>query len=640
MIRNLLLLVSTLQGPMAPLPRLPLPRPFPGAQSVAANDNHVAGGTLANGVLTLRLDVVDGAWKPEGENDHEVPILAFAESGGKLLTPGPLLRVRQGTEVHVILTNRTDSVLTIGGLRPRAFPGTDTVMLAKRGTREVRYRLTTPGTYFYWGALGTKSWEDRLWYDGSLNGAIVVDPPGGSTEDHIFVIAEWFHPYPDRIFESALVINGKAFPHTERLHLIQGDSTHFRVINTLTFPHPMHLHGFYYRVTARGVWNKDRPIAPAMQPLINTDLLPSGGTLSLAFLPTTPGNWLFHCHFAFHMDHDASLIGVPKDSAEMAMQAAHPVPAAMQEHNMRGLVLGIHVAPRPGYVEANPPNARALRLLVQRETGRLIGKSPATGFYLQKGDSVPPANTVQIPLVLELTRGEPVRITVVNTLDEPTGVHWHGLEIESFPDGVANWSGMGSHIFPPIAPHDSFIAAFTPPRSGTFPIHSHLNERNQILGGMYGTIIVSDKPRDLKHDHLVVVGGGGPDIFRELESPYAMVNGAYFPRPIELSVGETHRFRIVSIHPDWPVEFTLRNDSTTARWRAVAKDGHDMAPVQATMRLAHVVMGPGETADFELTPRTPGEWRLEVRSDGGGGFYISQPVKVLAAKKVVAGRGS
>ena len=49
-----------------------------------------------------------------------------------------------------------------------------------------------------------------------------------------------------------MVINGKAFPYTERLELQQGDSTRFRVLNTLPAFHPMHLHGFYYRVVARG----------------------------------------------------------------------------------------------------------------------------------------------------------------------------------------------------------------------------------------------------------------------------------------------------------------------------------------------------------------------------------------------------
>ena len=183
----------------------------------------------------------------------------------------------------------------------------DTLTIAAGQTRELRYRLDKPGTYFYWGAFGGTTFDDRLWKDSQLNGAIIVDPPGGSTDDHIFVVSEWFHPYDDdRPFEVVSVINGKAFPYTERLTLQQGDSTRFRVFNTIALFHPMHLHGFYYRVLARGSWDKDGPIAPALQPLLNTDLLPPGGTLTLAFVPTTPGNWLFHCHFSFHMDDDVT----------------------------------------------------------------------------------------------------------------------------------------------------------------------------------------------------------------------------------------------------------------------------------------------------------------------------------------------
>ena len=81
----------------------------------------------------------------------------------------------------------------------------------------------------------------------------------------------------------------------------------------------------------------------------------------------------------------------------------------------------------------------------------------------------------------------------------------------------------------PIAPNDSFVAEFTPPRSGTFPYHSHLNERHQINSGMYGAIIVTDKPRDLTRDHLIVAGGGGPELMSKIESPFALVNGRRFP---------------------------------------------------------------------------------------------------------------
>ena len=235
--------------------------------------------------------------------------------------------------------------------------------------------------------------------------------------------------------------------------------------------------------------------------------------------------------------------------------------------------------------------------------------------------------------MLELTRGQPVRIVVKNQLAEPTSVHWHGLEIESFPDGVPHWSGLGSRVYTQIAPRDSFVAEFVPPRAGTFPYHSHFNDRLQMLSGMYGALIVVDRPRDLVHDHLIVVGGGGAAIEAKRETPFALVNGRESPSPLRLTVGETHRLRIVSIHPDWAVRFTLRNDLVTARWRAIAKDGADLPRALATFRPAHVVMGPGETADFEFTPTTPGRWRLDVASEGPG-WQIPLAVIVEAKARV------
>jgi FtsP/CotA-like multicopper oxidase with cupredoxin domain len=300
---------------------------------------------------------------------------------------------------------------------------------------------------------------------------------------------------------------------------------------------------------------------------------------------------------------------------------------------MHGLVMGLHVTPRPGYVEAQATNARDIRLFVQKKPNALLTGAPAYGFTVQTGTAEPARDSVVVPgPILELERGKPVRITVLNRLEEPTGVHWHGLEIESFPDGVANWSGLRDRIMPPIAPHDSFVAEFTPPRAGTFPYHSHLNERHQINSGMYGAIIVTDRPRDPARDHLIVAGGGGPELMAKIESPFALVNGRRFPTPLRLTAGETHRLRLISIHPDWRIALTLRNDSTVARWRAVAKDGADLPPAQATVRAAHLEMGPGETADFEFRPLTPGTWRLEVKTVEPG-WYIPLEVIVSAPKR-------
>jgi manganese oxidase len=296
---------------------------------------------------------------------------------------------------------------------------------------------------------------------------------------------------------------------------------------------------------------------------------------------------------------------------------------------MRGLVVGLKVAPATGYVETSTADAREIQLYVGKSPARLSTGAAAIGFSVRSGVEIPARDSVVLPgPVLELRRGQPVRIVVNNQLDEPTSVHWHGLEIESYPDGVPNFSGLGGRIYSQVAPRDSFVAEFTPTRAGTYPYHSHLNDRHQIQSGMYGALLVIDEPRDLTRDHLVVVGGGGPEIIPKFESPYALVNGRRQPPPLRLAVGETHRLRLVSIHPDWLVSFSLRNDSTVARWRAIAKDGADLPPALATMRPANVEMGPGETSDFEFVPTEPGEWRIEVRSVISGGWHLVQRVIV------------
>jgi manganese oxidase len=317
--------------------------------------------------------------------------------------------------------------------------------------------------------------------------------------------------------------------------------------------------------------------------------------------------------------------------ASTAAPAPHGGPAASPDrpHTMRGLVMGLHVLPRPGRVAAATVAPRDLRLLVQTKPRRLLRRFQAYGFVLQGAGDVARDSVVLPGPVLELERGKPVRVTVVNNLGEPTGVHWHGLEIESFPDGVPGWSGTPGRIMPPIAPRDSFVAEFTPPRAGTFLYHSHLHELRQIGSGAYGALLVLDRPRDLAHDHVVIAGGGGPPVFAKAESPFAMVNGRFQPAPLRLTAGEEHRLRLVSIHPEWGIEFSLVTDSTVARWRAIAKDGADQPPALATERVARPRMGPGETADFLWTPPAPGRWRMDVRTTTPG-FYIPMEVIVTA----------
>lgn len=616
-----------------PPPRDPLPRPVANAPMAQVNDNRRPAGTLSGGTLTLSLDIVEAAWQPEGEHDPVVRILAFAEPGKAPVVPGPLLRAPVGTTVRLLLRNRSDSAVVLGGLRHSLPPARDTVHIAAGATREISFRLDKVGNFFYWAMLkGLSGFEDRYWLDSQLTGAFIVDPAAASpvsAQERVWLITEWFYqPRQKGVFESALVFNGKAWPYNERLTFAQGDSIHFRVVNAAAVEHPLHLHGFYFRVSRHGGARADSVVPRALQPLQNMRLIPIGGSLSLSFVPTTPGNWVFHCHFASHVGEEVSLHDAP-DAHRVGSDHAAPAHDAPGGHTMRGLVIGMHITPAPGYREPAVTDRRTINLLIQKRPKALQGDQTAYGFLEQTGAEVPAPDSIRIPgPVLELKRGQPVRMLVKNNMDEPSGVHWHGLEIESFPDGVPGFSGIGDKIMPPIPPGGSFAAEFTPPRSGTFPYHSHLHELRQIGSGMYGAIIVSDAPRDLTRDHLVVAGGGGLPVFHKEGPNFLLVNGRRSPAPLRMTVGVPQRVRIVSIHSDVVLHFRFGTTTEAARWNPLARDGADLPLALRAAKPAVLTMGPGETADFTYVPAQPGSMMLEVWIEGGQRIVL--PVQVAA----------
>ena len=63
-------------------------------------------------------------------------------------------------------------------------------------------------------------------------------------------------------------------------------------------------------------------------------------------------------------------------------------------------------------------------------------------------------------------------------------------------------------------------------------------------------------------------------------------------------------------------------------WRSVAKDGMDLPPDQVSEGPAEIQMGNGETYDFEFSPATPGEMRLDV-TNALGDLLTRMPVRVV-----------
>ena len=235
---------------------------------------------------------------------------------------------------------------------------------------------------------------------------------------------------------------------------------------------------------------------------------------------------------------------------------------------------------------------------------------------------------------LYLIRGEPVSITIVNQTHEATAVHWHGIEVESYFDGVADFSGSSRRLAPIIAPQDSFEARFTPPRAGTFIYHSHVDEPRQHRAGLVGALIVRDTAlRSASEDLILLIksaraGRGPPNRFE--------INGRTDPDTIVLALGHSYRLRVIAMQTGIPgpvISITARPDSSLpnlrdtliVRWRQVAKDGADL-PDEEGAKPARQSIGMGETYDFQFIPERRGLLRIEVRS--ARGLMVRAPIRV------------
>jgi FtsP/CotA-like multicopper oxidase with cupredoxin domain len=594
-------------------------------ERIRTHDNERAAGTLTGGVLRLRLETRVGRWYPHGDDGPSSDMVAFAEVGLPLQIPGPLIRVPAGTDVVVSIKNSLpDSTLTVHGLVSRPVPAgasPETVKVAAGATREIRFRLDAPGAYYYWATTMGREFRWRTREDAQLSGAIIGDEPGaGAPRDRIMVIGEWSDSTGgegagprERLL---LVINGRSWPHTSRLTYRVGDTVRWRLINASPEVHPMHLHGFYFRIDSRGDGVGDTTYAESRRDRVVTERMMPRATTSITWVPERPGNWLFHCHFTLHFAVRGAL-GMPP-AARGDPHARHVGNHAIE--GMSGLVVGVMVEPRRrgGVDEATASDAkrRRLRLLVRPSGG--TSDAPFYAFTLHERGAEPALDTtVRGGQPIVLRRDEPVSITVVNRTSEPTAVHWHGIELDSYFDGVARFGGSGRRLSPVIAPADSFEARFTPPRTGTFIYHTHVDELRQQPAGLAGALLVMDpdRPYDAATELPILISTPRTsDIARRA----VLLNGSLPARPAELRVGVPHRFRLINITTSRPgIRVEVRRDTSLARWRSLAKDGADLPDEAKVMRPARQPISIGETYDFELIPRDAGEMRLEVRTANG-----------------------
>ena len=615
----------------------------PGSRKAVAepNDNRQTAGRQMAGELRVELEAVEAEWYPRGPGGPRILTPAFAEPGRAPQVPGPLIRTAAGTPVRVSVRNTLDRAITVRGLLDRAtmspqrpsdadpldadFFFADSLVVPSGETREVRFTPTSEVSSFYYGRVAPEEGgfaqpflPGNFGDEGIFLGGLVVDAPATTRppDERVFLITRWGGgDEPSTLAVTfKFMINGLSWPFTERLDYQVGDTVRWRIINTSVITHPMHLHGFYFTVDARGDTDADTVHALGERQQAVTDLMPDFSALRLTWVPDRPGNWLFHCHLIRHMSalqRFASEVERSTASAEgdQPPRDDHDMHGMHDAHDMAGLVMGLVIRPAGGDDRAEPTAERTVHLWTSRAPG-VFDERPEYSFVARDEPGAPPLDTTVVPgSAIVLRRGQPTDIVVHNRLDFPLSVHWHGLEVRSLYDGVAGWSGEPGAVRPAINPGASVRVRITPPRAGTFIYHIHGEAGHELSRGLYGPFLVlpEGEPWNRERDRLFVLAARGAQ-----RDPPPVVNGRETHPPERFEVGARYRLRFIHISPDASKRVRLLRDAAPVTWRPLARDGADLPASAQVPQAGERDIGVGETFDVEWAPDEPGAYTLEV----------------------------
>ncbi len=572
--------------------------------TIRANDNRTPAGELRDGVLRLELEIRKGFWYPESERGEAIPSYAFAEAGKPLQVPGPTIRVPEGTRIDISLRNPLEVPATVHGFYERPGDHSAVLVVEPGETREVRFDAGAPGVYLYWARTPDGASEHGRVLDALLGGALVVDRPGEDpTADRIFVFERWNGPM-------RTAINGKSWPFTERLEAEVGKPVRWKMVNASDLSHPMHLHGFHFRLDGVGDGASYRTFDYGMRPEEFTHSADIMETFAITWVPREPGRWLYHCHRMPHMR-----MPVPIDTRYAEIPEHNPDHVGMEKWEsgfagMGGMILGITVK---GPSRLDTENGWNPRRRLRMDIGNKEGTTHLYEIGIEDLDSDQPAahsSGLTGPLLL-VRQGEHTEITVANHARAPTSVHWHGLEIESYYDGVPWWSGIGERRAPEIETGHEFRVKMIPQRAGSFIYHTHWHDHDQLTGGVHGPMVVlgPDEAYDPETDKSFLVSLSPREPFG---ASVLLVNGSPQPRAQRLKAGVRYRFRFMNITPTADqLRISLLGPTGPVEWRQIAKDAAEVHNAEA--QEAVQVVAVGETFDFEYRSPNVQELRLEAR---------------------------
>ncbi|HXF52758.1 MAG TPA: copper oxidase [Hyphomicrobiaceae bacterium] len=223
-------------------------------------------------------------------------------------SPGPTIEAVEGDKVRIYVTNRLPEHTTIhwhGQLLPNGMDGVGglTQPHIKPGKTFVyEFELKKSGTFMYHPHA-----DEMVQMAMGMMGFFVVHPRDPKwrrvDRDFVFLMNAFdiepgaYVPKVNTMLEFNLWCwNSRVFPGIDHFVVRKGDKVRIRIGNLTMTNHPIHMHGYDFKVTCTdGGWVDER----AAWPEVTVDVA-VGQMRAFEFDAIYPGDWAIHCHKSHH----------------------------------------------------------------------------------------------------------------------------------------------------------------------------------------------------------------------------------------------------------------------------------------------------------------------------------------------------
>jgi FtsP/CotA-like multicopper oxidase with cupredoxin domain len=240
-------------------------------------------------------------------------------------------------------------------------------------------------------------------------------------------------------------------------------------------------------------------------------------------------------------------------------------------------------------------------LLARKQTARLASGQEIDGYTLNGITPGPEIDAVE---------GQLIEVRLVNE-SVPDGVvlHWHGMDVPGAEDGTA---GVTQDA---VKPGGEFVYRFRADHAGTYWYHSHQVSHEQVVGGLFGALVIAPRTPATGAQALALV---------HLYDGRRTLDGLAGDVPFKAASGTPVRVRVVNTDNG-----PMRVWTTGTAFRLLAVDGREVNG-PTPLRDTAVEVTAGGRADLEVVAPAAGSG-LRVELGGNAAIVMGTPIPARPA---------